>query len=378
MVDQLKYDVLIIGGGPSGVSAALTLAQNNPNLSVGIIEGNCSPKRVIESLSPHANVLLQRLGIWDAFLLEKFPPVYGSAAAWGSDKVYENEFIYQKEGHGWHLNRNVFDSFLRKQCIAKGIHLLNNHLYQTHSRNKSDWTINVYGEDADKEIKAKFVIDATGRRADFAKREGVSKRHIDHLIGIYASFTPKNSALLNNNYTLVETASSGWWYSAESTDNTLVTAWMSDADLVKKSNMRSIEPYLSELSNTSHIKSQINNYDLKGKLIMYPASSFQLAKAGGHGWVAAGDAYSTYDPLSSSGILKALRSGMLCAFVGLDFFNGEGQDGLLKYSNMSINEYKDYLKTRHEFYFEEKRWVNSSFWKRRHDDAYSDFETSLA
>src|SRR5947208_2639225 len=60
------YDALIIGGGPAGCSAAITLAQNG--WRIGLIEAKHYPHHKVcgEFLSPECGILLERLGLTSA------------------------------------------------------------------------------------------------------------------------------------------------------------------------------------------------------------------------------------------------------------------------------------------------------------------------
>jgi flavin-dependent dehydrogenase len=81
--------------------------------------------------------------------------------------------------------------------------------------------------------------------------------------------------------------------------------------------------------------------------------------------VAAGDAAMTFDPLSSQGILKALRSGKLASFVAVDFLL-RGVDTHERYTRLARAEYDEYEWVKRTYYSEERRWPAAPFWARRH------------
>src|SRR5205085_1572204 len=93
------YDVLILGGGPSGTATALALLRRQPALRVALVEkSDYSAPRIGESLPPPAQLLLTKLGVWDAFLRRGPLESSGTRAAWGSAVFHENEFIYSPFG----------------------------------------------------------------------------------------------------------------------------------------------------------------------------------------------------------------------------------------------------------------------------------------
>lgn len=88
-----------------------------------------------------------------------------------------------------------------------------------------------------------------------------------------------------------------------------------------------------------------------------------LATLQGDAWVAAGDAACAWDPLSSAGILKALRTGRLAAFVALDAMQGR-LDTTQRYTRILRREHAAYLEERARFYSLEGRWRDAPFWRR--------------
>ena len=101
-----EFDVAIIGGGPAGSAAALSLRAHAPSLSVTVIEASAyATPRLGETLPPIGRLLLEHLGAWDTFADESWhQAAYGTVAAWGSPEPYEQSFIYSPYGRGWHLD----------------------------------------------------------------------------------------------------------------------------------------------------------------------------------------------------------------------------------------------------------------------------------
>ena len=73
--------------------------------------------------------------------------------------------------------------------------------------------------------------------------------------------------------------------------------------------------------------------------------------------------------------MKGLRSGVLASYAIGDFFKGN-TSGLEKYEALLKREFENYLATRAEYYRREKRWANSVFWQRRHEQVQAEPDQS--
>src|ERR1041385_6017780 len=106
---------------------------------------------------------------------------------------------------------------------------------------------------------------------------------------------------------------------------------MSDSDIIKSRRLISFSGWLELLGMTRHTQARVRNAQPIGAPVTYPASSQRLAQVAGNGWLVVGDAATIFHPLSSVGIMKGLRSGVLASYAIGDFFKGN-TSGLEKYA----------------------------------------------
>src|SRR6185312_4207845 len=229
-------------------------------------------------------------------------------------------------------------------------------------RSEDRWSLKLRG--GIERIEASWVIDATGRSAAFAVRQGARRLAADRLVGVAVRFRAPGS----DPSTLVEAQPDGWWYSAATPESGLVVVWMSDADLVRRQGLSNGPRWFEHLARSRHTAARVAGAVVEAGPVVRAAHSQRLSDFGGDRWVAAGDAACTLDPLSSQGILKALRTGKIASFVALDGLEGPGDraaSSLTRYRQLLAAEYSQYLETRAWFYGEERRWPESPFWARR-------------
>ena len=99
----------------------------------------------------------------------------------------------------------------------------------------------------------------------------------------------------------------------------------------------------------------------------YPAESQCLSICCGPGWVAAGDAAASFDPLSSLGIGHAIASGIHAARIADERLRGGDALGRSYDSDVAHN-FASFATARRSLYRLEQRFCERPFWARRHRD----------
>ncbi len=354
-------DVAIIGGGPAGAAAALSLRQLVPEAKIAILDaGKESRWKPGETLSPGATPILESLGCSAALqnlreegaVLESF----GTLAAWGGAEPYEHDFLYSLHGNGWRLDRVRFDAMLLNCAEAAGIQVRHGAQLMDSAEVDGGWQLELQGA----RCRARFVVDATGRAARFAMQRGAKPLAGDKLAGVFVLYETANAG-----DTLIEAAENGWWYSTTVPGSTTVVAWMSDTDLIREMRLKNAANWTTLLTQSVQVRQRLRGAVPRGTPMIFAAHSQRLSRFGGRAWVAAGDAAMTFDPLSSQGIVKALRSGKMASFVAADFLL-RGAETHDRYAKLARAEFDEYEQTRRAYYREEQRWPASPFWARRH------------
>ena len=354
-------DVAIIGGGPAGVAAALSARQLMIEATITIFDaGHTERWKPGETLSPAAMPILESLGcgaaLQEAFEQGTAIESFGTQAAWGAPEIHEREFLYSLHGNGWRLDRPRFDALLLDCVRASGVEVRQGVALRGSAEEDGGWRLQFQRSAA----RARFVIDASGRPARFAMQRGARPMCSDKLAGVFVLFN------VGSSYdTLIEAAENGWWYSTAVPGHTMVAGWMSDTDLIREMSLKSAEPWHALLAKSEHTRRRLGKAVPKTEPMIFAAHSQILSEVGGHGWVAAGDAAMTFDPLASQGILKALRSGKMASFVAADFLL-RGAETHERYARLARTEYAEYERAKHAYYSEEQRWPTAPFWARRH------------
>lgn len=356
-------DVLIIGNGPAGLASAITLRQQGASVMVVHRPADAGRFRAGESLAASARNSLAELDVWEEFLNDSHEPCYGNASCWGDDRLYFNDFIQSPSGQGWYIDRPDFESMLTRKAASAGVPFHETHRSFRIYRKDNGWE---YTGDQLK-INAAVVIDASGRNSWMSRQLGIKRIRRDEQIAVVSLLAAAKP--LDNQQSLIEAVADGWWYVSEVGTGKVVQIFFTDPDLHERKNWLDPSYWRTKSLQTRFVKHRVpvNLYHPVSPLQYTSAGSHHLEQYAGEGWLAAGDAACSLDPLSSHGIAFALRSGIDAALAAKDQLTGVSSAGYDYHEKIDL-AFRLYNEQRTGFYQREIRWKDDPFWVRRHEE----------
>jgi flavin-dependent dehydrogenase len=366
------FDVVIAGAGPAGSALARRLALRGCRVAL-IERTGFDRSRIGESLAPDVKPLLQALDAWTSFLALRPLPSWGVRADWGAaDEAQTHSHVFSPHGCGWHIDRCAFDRMLAQRAVDAGAVLLQGTAVHDARVEGERWRVELRTAAADASVSAtaRVVVDATGRRAQLARRFGARRIAFDRLVGVAAHLRLSDAD--TRGHLRVEAAELGWWYFAPLPDGVAaagqatVAMLMTDADLCSDARLSHPLPWLTRLRETSLARD--------GLCTEAPISTPRTHCAGSHRirrdpaslrerWLTVGDAGLAVDPVSGSGVLRALASARAAADAVLSLLDGAPH--IDDYENERDQECTRYLFERAAYYACEDRWPDAAFWRRR-------------
>lgn len=364
-----RHDCVVLGGGPAGTAAALVLAKAGAR--VLLVEGSrYAGERIGETFPPEIAGPLIRLNLWDEFQAAGHLPSFGVRSLWGSPDPVERSFIFSPYGHGWHVDRRQFDAFLATALVRLGAGLLRGCRFMSARRDEGGpWTLLVGSAGRHREVRADFVIDATGRPAHFTRRLGCRRVVHDRLIAAALYLTGPPEMLRDAGFALIEAVENGWWYSAPVPGDRLIVAFMTDADLHRRSEIGDSVRWRGHLERAPWTSRRAAALIPVGRPRTVLANTTRLDRFHGPRWLAVGDAAAAHDPMSGDGVLRALSLGIDAGQVVLSSEAGRME----VYSQELEESYNTYCWRHCAFSRREGRWPDAPFWaRRRHDGGWTE------
>jgi flavin-dependent dehydrogenase len=346
------------------MAAALGLAEFG--IEVTVLERTSSPSaRIGETLPPEAATLLRRLGVWERFLSERHLPAPGKISAWETEELYEQDFIFNPYGNGWHLDRPRFDLMLVDEGRCRGIAVEGDSqvVRCSHSTNNV-WRVEVRSKGIVSHLQATWIIDATGRSSWMARQMEIRRHVCDQLVGIFQFWHTDRTSGLPDPRLLVEAVEQGWWYAAPLPEGRIAVAYMTDLNLLPPPPRELTRFWELKIREARHIEQFLSNAVPCSQIASIVADSYCLERVGGHNWLAVGDAAMAWDPLSSQGITNALRTGILAAHAIAEAHRERTCD-LSRYEAAIARDFQQYQHLRSHYYGRARRWLQSPFWTRR-------------
>ncbi|MES2707722.1 MAG: NAD(P)/FAD-dependent oxidoreductase [Verrucomicrobiota bacterium] len=317
-----RYDAIIMGGGPAGASTGAILAEHGHR--VVILEREKFPRYHIgESLIPFAYPPLDRLGLIPAMQLSSFQKKFSVAFVQPDGRQSRTFYFHQRYGTEpmattWQVKRSEFDEMLLRNAARKGAEVREQCAVTSLIRDADGTVTGVLAETPDgngEEISAPITIDATGKEAFSSHRLGwrMAESRLNKVaVWSYYKGCDRGSSGDEGAATVAVISGKGWFWHLPMQDDMVSVGVVAEGKYLTRDGCRDPAQMLQrEIAANPWMRSRLTN----GRQVGVPRLTAEFSKhskfGAAPGLLMVGDAFAFMDPVFSTGVMMALKSGVL-------------------------------------------------------------------
>ena len=321
-----QYDVIVVGGGPAGSTAATVLADHGRRVLI-IERANFPRFHIGESLMPETYWVFKRIGMLDklrnSHFVRKYSVKFANPSGRESAPFYFDERNPHECSQTWQVLRSEFDKMMLDNVVAHGAELWQpasvlDPLLEPADNGALPRVCGVIVEKDGEQlpIYAPVTIDATGTSALLSRRFNIRQPDPDlRKAAIFAHYKGalRDPGERDEGATLVLAVAGqrGWFWYIPLPDDIVSVGVVGDIDYLIKGRGKPEQTLTEEIQKCPAIMPRMAPATRVSPVHVLNDFSYNSKVCAGDGWVLIGDAFTFLDPMYSSGVWLALKSGEL-------------------------------------------------------------------
>ena len=338
------YDVIIIGGGPAGASTATILAEYGHRVLV--LEREKFPRyHVGESLIPFTFGPLERLGLLPLMKASHFVKKYSVTFVQPDGKrsqpfYFHSRYDVDTVAQTWQVLRSEFDEMLLRHAAGKGAEVREETTVTGLLRDADDAVSGVRitsADGAEHPITARLTIDATGKEAFASNRLGwrLPDPKLNKVaVWTYYEGATRESGLDEGTTTVAAIPEKGWFWHIPQHNDRISVGVVAEGKYLSRDGVRDPKAMMDrEIENNPWMRERLAPGKQVGEYWITSEYSRHSKYGAASGLLLVGDAFAFLDPVFSSGVMLALKSGVLA---------GEAVHAALEADDLSPSRFAGY------------------------------------
>lgn len=302
-MSRLTADVAVLGGGPAGAVFAIRMAQLGHD--VCLIERARFPRpRLGESLTPGVLPMLASVGAAAAVEAAAFPRVSRVATNWDGGEAERLD----PRAEGMLVDRGRFDAILLDRARAVGVRVLQPAHARAIAQDDAGWKLRIEEDAGVTDLHAGFLADATGRTCALPARRRMTG---PRTIALYGYWTGAGLP----DHPRIEAGENAWYWGVPIPDGSYNTLVFVDPAELRGGPAAGLDARLQALLAVSGLAAGLREARLRAPARAADATPYVDEACVSESHIKIGDAGLALDPLSSSGVQKAIQTALSGAIV---------------------------------------------------------------
>ena len=313
-MEEVRCDVLVIGGGPAGSSAATVLARAGRRVLQ--LEKDRHPRfHIGESLLPCNLPILEQLGVLDK--VRELGVLKLGADFPSGDCGYQTFHFRRSLGssppHAFQVKREEFDQMLFENARASGVDAREQVVVESVQVDGVGKVVaTARGADGTSfTVRADYLVDASGRDTLLGSTLKLKRKNDQHQsAAIFAHFegVELRQGEDAGNISIYRFAH-GWCWFIPLRDGIMSVGCVCWPEYLKTRRGRTAEFLIDTLARMPEAAQRMRAARLVGEVRVTGNYSYTCSRMAGPGWIMVGDAWAFVDPVFSSGVYLAMHSG---------------------------------------------------------------------
>ncbi|MBX3423229.1 MAG: tryptophan 7-halogenase [Pirellulaceae bacterium] len=321
-ITDSAIDVVVIGGGPAGATAATLIAQQG--FRVQLFERDKFPRfHIGESLIPETYWVLKRLNMLPKLQNSRFVKKYSVQFVNSTGKTSAPFYFWDNKPHEcsqtWQVVRSEFDQLMLDNAREHGV-AAHEQVRVLDVLFEQDRAVGVkirLHDGTVQQVPCRVVVDASGQSGLLQNK--FKLRVWDPVLNKGAIWTYFQGAYRDSGKdegatVVIQTPNKlGWFWNIPLHDDRLSLGVVAPFDYLFKGRGSHEQTFNEEVQKCPAVQERLKSATRLTGYFATKDYSYRATRWSGDGWVTIGDAFGFLDPLYSSGVMLALKSGEMAA-----------------------------------------------------------------
>ena len=341
----LDYDIIIIGGGPSGSTLGSLIKKYSPDLSVLILEKDRFPREHVgESQLPGISAILDEMGVWEKVEAANFPVKLGGSYTWGSqrdawdfdfypaEKFVDEErpakYEGQRKSTAFQVERDRYDEILLRHAESLGV-VVREETMVREIMTEGD-AVTGFKLDSGEVLRARHYVDGSGHSAILRRALGVESEAPKELrnVAFWDYWDNAEWAVeigVGGTRVQVRSLPYGWIWFIPLGPKRASVGLICPSEYYKETGLTPKEVYLRAIEEQEEISALLKDAESStgGEVLTTKNWSHLADRLVGKNWWIIGEAAGFADPILAAGMTLAHGSARHCAYSILELERAE-------------------------------------------------------